>query len=217
MKAFSECDGILIPMPQPNLDTDRIIPKQYLKTVQRTGLGVYLFDTMRYHDEGWPGKDAAQRQPNQDFVLNHPSYNQDKQSKILLTYENFGCGSSREHAVWSLLDYGIEVVIAPSFAEIFFINCAKNGLLSVELSRAEINQLIKLAQESPGSKAQVKLEEQQVIADKLQFDFEIESTRKKFFLEGLDDIGLSLEFSSDIKSFEERHYAKNPWLKEGIN
>ncbi|MCH9665041.1 MAG: 3-isopropylmalate dehydratase small subunit [Gammaproteobacteria bacterium] len=217
MKAFNQTTGILIPMPQANLDTDRIIPKQYLKTVQRSGLGLYLFDEMRYHDLGFPGKSLQERQPRSDFILNTPPFNQGNKGNILVTGDNFGCGSSREHAVWSLMDFGIEAVIAPSFAEIFFINCSKNGLLTVELTAAEVKQLMDLAQEHPGSEAKVTLESQLVeIPNGNAYKFAIDPQRKKIFAEGLDDIAITLEDATQIKDFENKHHQANPWLKDGI-
>lgn len=214
MKAFNESQGILIPLPQANLDTDRIIPKQYLKTVQRSGLGIYLFDEMRYHDKGFPGKPAADRQPRDDFILNCDPYNQ---GKILVTGENFGCGSSREHAVWSLMDFGIEVVIASSFAEIFFINCSKNGLLPVELAEAEVQQLINSAQDNPGTSAKVSLASQEVTLGDSVYKFDIDPQRKKIFAEGLDDIAITLQDATKISDFETQHHQTHPWLKSGIS
>ncbi len=214
MQAFNQTQGILVPLPQANLDTDRIIPKQYLKTVTRSGLGIYLFDEMRYHDKGFPGKTAEERKPREDFILNQQPY---KQGKILITGENFGCGSSREHAVWSLMDFGIEVVIAPSFAEIFFINCSKNGLLTVELTEEQVQQLLTLAQDKPGATAKVTLDSQNIEAeDGRIYNFAIDKQRKKIFAEGLDDIAISLQEADKISDFETKHYQANPWLKDGI-
>lgn len=214
MQAFNQTQGVLVPLPQANLDTDRIIPKQYLKTVQRSGLGIYLFDEMRYHDKGFPGKLAEDRQLRDDFILNRQPYNQ---GKILVTGENFGCGSSREHAVWSLMDFGIEVIIAPSFAEIFFINCSKNGLLTVELPEQGVKQLLASIANEAGVTAKVTLATQMVeVADGSTYEFTLDSQRKKIFAEGLDDIAVTLQDSAKINDFESKHHQDNPWLKDGI-
>ena len=228
MKAFSECHGILVPLFQANLDTDRIIPKQYLKTVERAGLGAYLFDGMRYADVGFPGKPAAEREQQKDFILNQSPYDR---GRILIAGENFGCGSSREHAVWSLLDFGIQVVIAPSFADIFFTNCSKNGLLPVMLPLAECKRLAAAAERNPGLQARVVLAGQVIILDEAdegrdakelnskreEIRFEIDPNIKKVFIEGLDDIAMTLSFATKIKSFETRHHIKYPWLTGSFN
>lgn len=212
---------MLIPVAQANLDTDRIIPKQYLKTVQRSGLGAYLFDEMRYHDTGFAGKQPQERQARQDFILNQPPYNQihnNSQDGILITGANFGCGSSREHAVWSLMDFGIQVVIAPSFADIFFTNCSKNGLLTIELATAQVDSLIALALNNPGTQATVNLPQQQLqLADNRTYTFAIDPMRKKIFTEGLDDIAVTLQSVTRIKDFEQQHNRQQPWLRKGVS
>ena len=215
MQAFTTFRGTAIPLMLSNIDTDRIIPKQYLKTVKRSGLGRYLFDEMRYTDAGFPDKPDNQRTQRQDFILNLAPYNK---GGVLLSGANFACGSSREHAVWALMDFGIRVVIAPSFADIFFTNCVKNGLLTVELPLDVITRFADLATQSPGYKINVDLAQQALQGDEgEQFSFNIDATRKKIFLEGLDDVGVTLQAADKITQFEEKHNRSQPWLQQGIH
>lgn len=215
MRSFNKFRSIAIPFMYSNLDTDRIIPKQYLKTVKKSGLGIYLFDEMRYEDIGFPEKPQEERRPRQDFILNIEPYNK---GGILMTGDNFGCGSSREHAVWALMDFGIRVVIAPSFADIFFTNCVKNGLLTVELPLQYIESFAKMANDTPGYQINIDLPQQIIQGDRDKaIRFDIDATRKKTFIEGLDDIGVTLQAADKIKLFEEKYIKDYPWLKEGIS
>jgi 3-isopropylmalate/(R)-2-methylmalate dehydratase small subunit len=201
MKPFDKLSAIAAPLPMINVDTDVIIPKQFLKTVKRTGLGVSAFYNIRYDDDG---------QPKPDFVLNKAPYNK---AEILITGENFGCGSSREHAPWALLDFGFRCVIAPSFADIFYSNSFKNGILPIELPQEQIDQLMKEAQDNPEALIEVDLEKQTVTrGNKFSFSFEIDSFRKHCLLNGLDDIGLTLEKSAKISAYEDNRTAEKPWL-----
>lgn len=210
MQPFHKHHGLVVPLLQSNLDTDRIIPKQFLKSIQRTGFGANLFDDMRYHDSGELGQDPRQRRPKKDFVLNQPRY---RGASILLTGVNFGCGSSREHAVWALMDFGIQVVIAPSFADIFFINCGKNGLLTVELPEEIILSLAKRTAAEMGYSLTVDLPKQEVITSLgVSHAFTIDAFRKNAFMKGLDDIGVTMEFSARIKDYEKGHKQRFPWL-----
>lgn len=204
MNKFTFLNSIATPLDRANVDTDSIIPKQFLKSIKRTGFGVNLFDAWRYLDEGEIGLDNAKRPINKDFVLNNPKYNG---SSILLTRENFGCGSSREHAPWALEDYGFRCIIAPSFADIFYNNCFKNGILPVVQPNEVLNELFAYQGE-----IEVDLEAQSLqFSDKL-YQFEVDSERKYHLLNGLDDIGLTLKHSDEIKKFEQAYYAKNTWL-----
>jgi 3-isopropylmalate/(R)-2-methylmalate dehydratase small subunit len=199
MKAFTVLKGIAAPLPVPNIDTDKIIPKQYLKTIQRTGLGQYLFDDLRF---------TPDRKERADFVLNRPAY---RQAAILVAGENFGCGSSREHAPWALLDFGIHCVIAPSYADIFYNNCFKNGILPVILPKDKVSLLMRDAEE--GKTLTIDLLHQKVLRDNGEaFSFEIESFRKHCLINGLDDIGLTLEHETDITVFEKQQKGSQPWL-----
>lgn len=208
MEKFTQHSGLVVPMDRPNVDTDAIIPKQYLKSVKRAGFGPNLFDDWRYLDPGDPAIDNSTRRPNPDFVLNQTQY---QGASILIGRENFGCGSSREHAVWALTDYGIRAVIAPSFADIFFNNSFKNGLLPIILSEMEIDQLF--SEESEGYQLTIDLEAQTVTTPAgINFSFEIDEFRKYRLLNGLDDIGLTLQQQDSIKSYEERRKAEAPWL-----
>ena len=210
MYKFIVHTGLVVPLDRPNVDTDAIIPKQYLKSIKRTGFGPTLFDDWRYNEPGEPGMDHSQRQVNADFVLNLPRY---QGASVLLGRENFGCGSSREHAVWALTDYGIRTVIAPSFADIFFNNSFKNGLLPIALDAAHIDQIFREVEGLPGYQLTVDLPEQKVITPSGQaFDFSIDDFRKYCLLHGLDDIGLTLQHADEIRAYETRRKQEAPWL-----
>ena len=211
MQPFRVHSGIVAPLDRANVDTDAIIPKQFLKSIKRAGFGVNLFDAWRYLDTGEPGKDPATRRPNPDFVLNDPRY---RGASILLARRNFGCGSSREHAPWALGDYGFRALIAPSYADIFFNNCFKNGLLPVVLPDRAVDRLFADVAVFPGYTLTVDLERQQVkSADgSLAFSFDIDPFRKRCLLNGWDDIGLTLQHADEIRAFEARHLHEQPWL-----
>ena len=210
MKAFDLLCSLVVPIDRANIDTDALIPKQFMKSIQRSGFGVNLFDEWRYLDPGQPGMDVSQRQPNPTFALNQPRY---KGAKILLARENFGCGSSREHAVWALDDHGIRVILAPSFADIFYNNCFKNGLLPIVLPDAIIDQLFAQVQAQAGYALRVHLSEQTLtLPDGSTLKFELDASRKQRLLSGLDDIGLTLQDSALIQQFENLHRQKQPWL-----
>ena len=210
MEKFAVHTGLVIPLDRSNVDTDAIIPKQYLKSIQRTGFGPTLFDDWRYLEPGEPGMDHSKRTPNPDFVLNAPRY---AGASVLLARENFGCGSSREHAVWALTDYGIRAVIAPSYADIFFNNSFKNGLLPLTLPAEVIDQLFVEAQATEGYQLTVNLEDQQVVTPSgAAFAFSIDDFRKYCLLNGLDDIGLTLQHADDIRAYEEKRKQTAPWL-----
>ena len=199
----------MVPLDRSNVDTDQIIPKQFLKSIKKTGFGPNLFDSWRYLDSGSPGEDNSKREVNSEFVLNDKKF---KGSEILISKENFGCGSSREHAVWALQDYGIKCVIAESFADIFYNNCFKNGLLAIALPKPFIDQLFTLSQSSEFIHIDLH---NQVILDSSEskiVEFEIDKFRKNCILEGLDEIGLSLKHSKQIKEFEDKIRIKNPWI-----
>ena len=210
MQKFTVLNGLVAPLDRANVDTDAIIPKQFLKSIKRSGFGVNLFDEWRYLDHGQPGMDVTKRKLNPDFVLNQPRY---KGAQILLARENFGCGSSREHAPWALEDYGFRAIIAPSFADIFFNNCFKNGLLPIRLAAQQVDALFKAAASQPGYKLAIDLEQQTIkTSDGTVYKFEVEVFRKHCLLNGLDDIGLTLQHVSEIKAFETKHRAAQPWL-----
>jgi 3-isopropylmalate/(R)-2-methylmalate dehydratase small subunit len=210
MQKFSVETGIVIPMDRPNVDTDAIIPKQFLKSIKRTGFGPNLFDEWRYLDHGEPGQDCSERPINPDFELNQPRY---KDGTILLARENFGCGSSREHAVWALDDFGIRVIIAPSFADIFFSNTSKNGILAITLEESLINKLFAQVEATPGYQLKVDLPAQTItLPDGENIPFEIDGFKKHCLLEGLDDIGLTLQHTDEIKAYEEKRKQEAPWL-----
>ena len=214
MEKFEKLEGLVAPMDRPNVDTDAIIPKQYLKSVKRTGFGPNLFDEWRYLDHGEPGQDPATRKPNPDFVLNQPRY---QGAQVLLARENFGCGSSREHAVWALADYGFRCVIAPSFADIFFNNCFKNGVLPIVLPEDVVDRLFREVEANEGYRLTIDLERQTVTTPSgEQFPFEIDPFRKHCLLEGLDDIGLTLQHADEIRAYEERRRKEAPWLFQGL-
>lgn len=210
MKSFQKLTGIVVPLDRSNVDTDAIIPKQYLKSIKRTGFGVNLFDDWRYLDPGNPGDDHSKRRINPDFVLNQPRY---QNAEILLARKNFGCGSSREHAVWALMDYGISVVIAPDFADIFFSNAFKNGLLAITLPEDVIDNLFEETFANEGYKLTVNLEEQTITdPDNQSIAFDIDAGVKERLLQGLDEIGVTLTHSDDIKAYEKKRAKETPWL-----
>lgn len=210
MQAFTTLNGRVVPLDRANVDTDAIIPKQFLKSIKRAGFGPNLFDEWRYLDHGEPGMDPASRQPNPDFVLNFPRY---KGASVLLARDNFGCGSSREHAPWALEDYGIRAIIAPSFADIFFNNCFKNGILPIVLDAAIVDRLFKECDAKEGYGLTVDLDKQTVTTPGGEVvAFEVDSGRKHRLLNGLDDIGLTLLQSDKIKVYEERRKIEAPWL-----
>ena len=210
MKAFTQHTGLVAPLDRANVDTDQIIPKQFLKSIKRTGFGPNLFDEWRYLDEGYPGQDNSQRPINQDFVLNQARY---QGASVLLAQESFGCGSSREHAPWALDEYGFRCVIAPSFADIFYNNSFKNGLLPIVLEQAEVDALFEQVFAEPGYQLTVDLEAQTVTRpDGVSYSFEVDAFRKHCLLNGLDDIGLTLQDEAAIKDFEAKHQAAQPWL-----
>ncbi len=208
MKPFRKINSRVAPLDRANIDTDAIIPKQFLKSIRRSGFGPYLFDEWRYLDHGEPDMDCSNRPLNQDFILNQPVYSH---SEILLARENFGCGSSREHAPWALADFGFRVLIAPSFADIFYNNCFKNGLLPIVLDSAAVDHLFKEC--SPGYNLIVDLADQTIVThfgETIRFD--IDPTRKHRLLNGLDDIDLTLQHAEAIKAFEAKRAAQVPWL-----
>jgi len=210
MQKFTVHKGLVAPMDRENVDTDAIIPKQFLKSIRKTGFGPNLFDEWRYLDAGYPGQDPASRKPNPDFVLNQTRY---KEAGILLARKNFGCGSSREHAPWALMQYGFRAIIAPSFADIFFNNCFKNGLLPVVLSEQEVDHLFNETKAFPGYQLTIDLERQEVIApDQRTYSFEVTPFRKYCLINGLDDIGLTLRHADKIKAFEAERLLRMPWL-----
>jgi 3-isopropylmalate/(R)-2-methylmalate dehydratase small subunit len=211
MEPFRVLTGLVAPLDRANVDTDAIIPKQFLKSIKRSGFGPNLFDAWRYLDPGEPGKDNAKRPLNPDFVLNDPRY---RGAAILLARRNFGCGRSREHAPWALLDYGFRAVIAPSFADIFYNNCCKNGLLPIQLTTHEVDRLFADTAAFPGFNLTIDLDQQTVAtADgSTVFGFEIEPFRKHCLLNGLDDIGLTLTHADEIRAFEAKRLAAQPWL-----
>ncbi|WP_456417630.1 3-isopropylmalate dehydratase small subunit [Thiolapillus sp.] len=210
MEKFKTFKGKVCPLDRANVDTDAIIPKQFLKSIKRTGFGPNLFDEWRYLDHGEPGMDPARRQPNPDFVLNDPRY---QGASILLTRKNFGCGSSREHAPWALLDYGFRVIIAPSFADIFFNNCFKNGILPIVLGEEIVGQLFRKSGGEQALEITVDLEKQKLmLEDGAEIPFEVDSFRKHCLLEGLDDVGLTLQHVDEIRAYEERRKQEAPWL-----
>jgi 3-isopropylmalate/(R)-2-methylmalate dehydratase small subunit len=210
MKPYTRLDGLVVPLDRPNVDTDAMVPKQFLKRVTRTGFGPNLFDEWRYLDHGEPGMDCATRPKNPDFVLNQARY---QGAQILLARENFGCGSSREHAPWALAEYGFGAILAPSFADIFYNNCFKNGLLAVVLPAATIQVLFDQVAETPGYRLDIDLERQEVRApDGAVYGFEVDAFRKRCLLDGLDEIGLSMLQAEQVRAYEERVRAESPWL-----
>ncbi len=210
MQKFTLLNGLVAPLDRANVDTDAIIPKQFLKSIKRSGFGPNAFDEWRYLDHGEPGMDNSKRAVNPKFVLNQARY---QGAQILLTRENFGCGSSREHAPWALEDYGFRAIIATSFADIFFNNCFKNGLLPIRLSAEQVDALFKAVAANVGYKLVIDLEQQTISSpDGTNYQFEVEVFRKHCLLNGLDDIGLTLQHVDEIKVYEVRHRAAQPWL-----
>jgi len=210
MQVFKVHQGLIVPLDRENVDTDAIIPKQFLKSIARTGFGQNLFDAWRYLDPGEPGVDCTNRPLNPDFILNHGRY---QGASILMARKNFGCGSSREHAPWALVQYGFRAVIAPSFADIFMNNCYKNGLLPIVLTSSQVDHLFNETFSFNGYQVTIDLEKQIVIAaDGRTYDFDITPFRKYCLVNGLDDIGLTLRHSDKIKHFEAQRLLKMPWL-----
>jgi 3-isopropylmalate/(R)-2-methylmalate dehydratase small subunit len=210
MEKFVSREGLVAPLDRGNVDTDAVIPKQFLKSIKRTGYGPNLFDAWRYLDHGEPGMDCSHRPLNPDFVLNQPRY---QGAQILLARENFGCGSSREHAPWALLQYGFQAVIAPSFADIFFNNSFKNGLLLIRLDAKTVDRMFKEVNATPGYRLAVDLEQQSVTTPSGDvFKFELDPFRKHCLLNGLDEIGLALQQADKIKAFEAKRRGEQPWL-----
>lgn len=215
MDKFTVHQGLVAPLDRANVDTDAIIPKQFLKSIRRTGFGPNLFDEWRYLDHGEPGQDCSARPVNPDFVLNQARY---AGASILLTRKNFGCGSSREHAPWALQQFGFRAVVAPSFADIFFNNCFKIGLLPIALTEDEVDALFQAVDGQPGFGLTIDLEAQRIGTQdgSLSFGFAIDDFRKYCLLGGLDDIGLTLRHADEIRAFEQRHIAAQPWLANAI-
>ena len=210
MQAFTQLNGLVAPLDRANVDTDAIIPKQFLKSIKRSGFGVNAFDEWRYLDHGEPGMDNSKRQINPDFVLNQARY---QGASILLTRENFGCGSSREHAPWALEDFGFKVIIASSYADIFYNNCFKNGMLPIVLTADTVDTLFKQVAATPNYKLQVDLAAQTVSTPSGEaFSFSVDAFRKHCLLNGLDDIGLTMQHQDKIKAFGARHQQAQPWL-----
>ena len=210
MEKFETVTGLAAPLDRANVDTDAIIPKQYLKSIKRTGFGPTLFDGWRYLDSGEPGMDHSKRRINPDFVLNQTRY---QGAQVLLARDNFGCGSSREHAPWALVDYGFRAIIAPSYADIFYNNSFKNGLLPIVLERTAVDQLFRECEATPGYRLVVDLVTQIVTSPSgTEFKFEIDGFRRHCLLNGLDDIGLTLQHVAEIKTYEERRRKEAPWL-----
>ena len=210
MQKFNVHKGLVAPMDRENVDTDAIIPKQFLKSIRKTGFGPNLFDEWRYLDPGYPGQDPASRTPNPDFILNQARY---QGASILLARKNFGCGSSREHAPWAIDQYGFRAVIAPSYADIFFNNCFKNGLLPIVLPEIIVSKLFDEVAAFPGYQLTIDLERQVVVrAQGEEVPFEVQAFRKYCLINGLDDIGLTLRHAEKIKNFEAERLATKPWL-----
>lgn len=214
MEKFLSFKGLVAPLDRANVDTDQIIPKQFLKSIKRTGFGPNLFDEWRYLDEGYLGQDNAKRPLNPEFVLNEARY---QGAEILLARKNFGCGSSREHAPWALKEYGFKVILAPSFADIFFNNCFKNGILPIVVDDSQLDQLFATTEKQTGYQISVDLEQQQ-LSDEYGFEltFDVDSFRKHCLLNGLDDIGLTLQSSEAIKAYEARRQQETPWVFKAL-
>jgi 3-isopropylmalate/(R)-2-methylmalate dehydratase small subunit len=214
MTPFRVHTGLVAPMDRENVDTDAIIPKQFLKSIHKSGFGENLFDEWRFLDHGEPGQDPATRRPNPDFVLNQPRF---QGASILIARKNFGCGSSREHAPWALQQYGFRAIVAPSYADIFFNNCFKNGLLPIRLSEGDVNGLFDEVAAFPGYRLTVDLERQVVVKpDGVELPFEVEAFRKFCLLGGFDDIGLTLRHADTIRAFEAERLLTKPWLATSI-
>ena len=210
MEKFTTLTGLVVPLDRANVDTDAIIPKQFLKSIERTGFGPYLFDEWRYLDHGEPGMDCTDRPRNKNFVLNQDRY---QGAQVVLARDNFGCGSSREHAPWALLDFGIKVLIAPSFADIFYNNCFKNGILPIKLNSAQVDSLFRAVEKAPGYRLLIDLEKQLIgLPDGISIDFDIDPFRKHCLINGLDDIGLTLQKAAEIDSYEQQRQQEAPWL-----
>jgi 3-isopropylmalate/(R)-2-methylmalate dehydratase small subunit len=209
MEKYKRHSGVVIPLDRANVDTDAIIPKQFLKSIKKTGFGKNLFDEWRYRDHGEPDQDESTRQINHEFVLNQPQY---KGGTILLARENFGCGSSREHAPWAILDYGIRTIIAPSFADIFYSNCFKNGILPITLSEELTQNFFEKSLNITKFSLEIDLQHQKVIDGETSYHFDIDDFKKYCLLEGLDDIGLTLKNENDIQLFESQYKKNYPWL-----
>ena len=210
MQAYNTQTGIVCPLDRSNVDTDQIIAKQFLKSIKRTGFGVNLFDDWRYKDEGYPGQDPSTRVINPDFVLNKPRY---QGATILLARDNFGCGSNREHAPWALSEYGFRTIIAPSFADIFYNNCFKNGMLPIVLTEEQVDELFEACFANEGYELTADLERQVVVTPEgKEFPFEVDEFRKHCLLNGLDDIGLTLQQEDAIKAYEAKMQQKTPWV-----
>jgi len=210
MNPFITHTGIVAPLDRANVDTDAIIPKQFLKSIKKTGFGPHLFDEWRYLDHGEPGMDLTQRKKNPEFVLNQSQY---EKASILIARENFGCGSSREHAPWAIEDFGFRAILAPSFADIFFSNCFKNGLLPIVLPNKTIDLLFKSIYANKGYALTIDLENQFVVLPSNEkISFQVDAFRKHCLMHGLDDIGLTMQHSDSIKAFEQDYYQKNSWL-----
>ena len=215
MEKFTVVKGLVAPLDRANVDTDQIIPKQFLKSIKRTGFGVNLFDEWRYLDEGYPGQDSSKRPINPDFVLNQPRY---RGARVLLARQNFGCGSSREHAPWALNEYGFRVVIASSYADIFFNNCFKNGMLPVILTETQVDQLFRECLATEGYEITVDLEKRQVVTPSGEaFAFEVDDFRRHCLLNGLDDIGLTLQEGDAIRAFEAKAQQARPWVFNALS
>lgn len=210
MEPFTRLEAVVAPLDRSNVDTDAIIPKQFMKSVKRTGFGVNLFDEWRYLDHGEPGQDISTRRPNPDFVLNDPRF---AGAGILLTRDNFGCGSSREHAAWALWDFGIRALIAPGFADIFYGNCFKNGMLPIRLDERTVQHLFDLVASRPGLRLAIDLEAQSIRPEGGELiPFDIEPERKRRLLNGLDDVALTLQQADSIRAYEQVRRANEPWL-----
>ena len=210
MRAFTQLDGLVAPLDRANVDTDAIIPKQFLKSIKRSGFGPNAFDEWRYLDHGEPGMDNSQRPQNPDFILNQPRY---QGAAVLLTRDNFGCGSSREHAPWALEDYGFRALVGTTFADIFYNNCFKNGVLPIQLPAAEIDALFAQVQATPGYRLRIDLDAQTVTRpDGKALHFEVDAFRKYCLLNGFDDIGLTLRHADKIRDFEAKRRIEQPWL-----
>lgn len=210
MEPFTQLDGVVAPLDRANVDTDAILPKQFMKSIARTGFGPNLFDELRYMDRGEPGQSTSNRPLNPDFSLNMPRY---KDSTILLTRHNFGCGSSREHAPWALRDYGFRALIAPSFADIFFGNCFKNGILPIVLPAKDVDELFKVVYQNPGFRLNIDLSSQTVTDPAGRtWRFDVEASRKESLLQGLDDIGITLAKTDKIRGYEVLRRQREPWL-----
>lgn len=215
MEKFTTVDAVVAPIDRPNVDTDAIIPKQFLKSIKRSGFGPNLFDEWRYLDVGEPGQDNSNRPLNEDFVLNQARY---QGARILLARENFGCGSSREHAPWALEDYGFRVIIAPSFADIFYSNCFKNGILPIVLNEETVDDLFNLVQQNSGYRLVVDLNNQLItMPDGSTISFDVDGFRKHCLLQGLDDIGLTLQHVDAIHAYEKDRNKVTPWLFTDID